>query len=221
MGRREIIGGFNLRSVLHKGFKVNYTIHPCVYEPEEDSFLLSDSLVDAFQSGLVANSVIEFGVGSGYISSLIFSLWNPRIFFGTDINWYAIEATMLSLGRVEGAQSKGSIVLCDRDSCLADNVMFDLAISNPPYLLVDDVASDECGKLLVKSWSCSQNCLVDFCSSLCRRGKVVFMVLSSLSPLDDIFRCMKRFNCNTSVVKKKRFFFEELFVVKGEKLVEY
>ncbi|MCE4614496.1 MAG: methyltransferase [Desulfurococcales archaeon] len=216
MGYREVTRGLRVRNTLHKGFRVNYAIHPCVYEPEEDSFLLADSLVNAFHNGLQPNSVIELGVGSGYISSLIFSLWDPRLFVGTDVNRFAIEATKSSLSMHERALKKSSIVVCDRDSCVSDEWTFDLAISNPPYLPVEDEVKDECNELLIRGWSCKRQCLEGFCASLCKRGRVVFMVLSNLSPLDGVFECMEQFNCKPKIIRKRKVFFEEILVVMGE-----
>ncbi|MEB3755703.1 MAG: methyltransferase [Desulfurococcales archaeon] len=216
MGCREATGDFLVRRVVHGRFQVNYAVHPCIYKPEEDTFLLADSLIKASHKGLKPRSIIELGVGSGYISSLVLSLWNPKLFVGTDINWLAVEGTRISLSMNEAAFSKASIALCDKDTCIREHIVFDLAVSNPPYLPVDDEFRDECDKLLNRSWSCEHHCLIEFCASLCRRGRVIFMVLSSLSPLDEVFKCMKQFNCQAKIVERRKFFFEEILVVMGE-----
>ncbi|MCE4607077.1 MAG: methyltransferase [Desulfurococcales archaeon] len=221
MGDREATRDILVRTVVHSGFHVRYAVHPCVYEPEEDTFLLADSLVKACKNGLKPSSVIEFGVGSGYISSLVLSLWNPALFVGTDINWYAVEGTRLSLSTYRGSTERSSIVLCNRDTCIREHATFDLAVSNPPYLLVNDEFAGECDKLLARSWSGGDKCLIEFCASLCRRGRVIFMVLSSLSPLDEVFECMKQFDCQANIVERRKLFFEEILVVMGEHVLDY
>ncbi len=207
-----------MKTVEHEGFRVNYCSHPCVYEPEADTYLLADTLInDAFKNGLKPSSILEIGVGSGYLLSLSIRMWRPSLIVGTDINPYAAKAGLRVAEKDHAVHP--IIYLCDRDECLREGLVFDVAYSNPPYLPVMDRFDDECSSLVAKSWGCGADCMLLFCKSLCKRGRVVYLLVSTVSPVERIIRCMEESGCDYSIVGREKFFFEEIMVLKGEKRV--
>jgi release factor glutamine methyltransferase len=205
-----------LKTVNHNGFRVHYCSHPCVYEPEADTYLLADVLIkDTFENSVKPRSVLEIGVGTGYLLSLSIQMWGPDLVVGTDINPYAAKASLRVVEEENAVQP--SIYLCDRDACIRDGVVFDVAYSNPPYLPVMDRFNDECSSLMARSWGCGEDCILLFCKSLCRRGRLVYMVASSVYPVERIIGCMENSGCEYSIIGREKFFFEEILVLKGEK----
>ena len=93
---------------------------PTVYEPAEDSRLLAETAADEFDAG---ESVLEVGVGSGYVAAAVRDETGARV-VGSDINPDACEAA-----RDAGVAAVRANLL----DPFADG-RFDAVLFNPPYL---------------------------------------------------------------------------------------
>jgi len=103
-------------------------LHPEVYEPAEDTFLLADSIVIS-----EGNSVFEVGSGSGLIA-----LYCARLGANVvccDINPFAVELIKKNF-LVNQSLIRGSfnVRIGDLFSVLDSKDSFDVIIFNPPYL---------------------------------------------------------------------------------------
>jgi release factor glutamine methyltransferase len=106
-----------------------------VYEPREDSFLLSK-----WVEKLVQGSVLDMGTGSGI--QAVTAAKNPKVtkVLAVDINPKALDATKKRAAD-EGISHKIELVLSD----LFENVEgeFDWILYNAPYLPSEGVANEE------------------------------------------------------------------------------
>ena len=93
---------------------------PTVYEPAEDSRLLAETAADEFDAG---ESVLEVGVGSGYVAAAVRDETGARV-VGSDINPDACEAA-----RDAGVAAVRANLL----DPFADG-RFHAVLFNPPYL---------------------------------------------------------------------------------------
>jgi release factor glutamine methyltransferase len=103
-------------------------LHPEVYEPAEDTFLLADSL-DVSEN----ESVFEIGCGSGLIALYCASLGANVIC--CDINPFAVELVKKNfLVNKDKLQGSFDVRIGDLFSVLNNLDSFDIIVFNPPYL---------------------------------------------------------------------------------------
>lgn len=103
-------------------------LHPEVYDPAEDSFLLLDTIhVDS------QDTVLEIGSGCGVVA-LECARQGARVLC-TDINPFAVQLTCYNLEK-NRRLLKGSVEVRQGDlfSVLQRNETFDVIVFNPPYL---------------------------------------------------------------------------------------
>jgi len=103
-------------------------LHPEVYDPAEDSFLLLETIqVTPY------NTVLELGTGCGVIA--LNCAYKGSHVICTDINPFAVQLTRKNIER-NRTLLKGSIEVREGDlfSVLHKNERFDIVIFNPPYL---------------------------------------------------------------------------------------
>jgi len=103
-------------------------IHPEVYPPSEDTFLIMKVLIDLpYAEG--EKLALDMGCGCG-ILSLILAKKNYKV-VGVDVNPYAIRCATIN-AYLNGLKSKVRFLLSD----LFSNVegVFDLIVFNPPYV---------------------------------------------------------------------------------------
>ncbi|MCA9487548.1 MAG: DUF2431 domain-containing protein [Nanoarchaeota archaeon] len=170
-----------------------------MYEPEEDSYLLSETLKKQIKNKKL--KVLEIGIGSGIQLETLNELGVTAI-FGVDINKDAVKLCL----------KKGF-------NCAVSNLFskvegkFDLIIFNPPYL-PEDKREDEESKLATTSGEKGSELINKFLNQaekyLSKKGKI-FLLTSSLT---------KGINWKYWKKKKiaeKKLFFEKLFVWKLNK----
>jgi release factor glutamine methyltransferase len=103
-------------------------LHPEVYDPAEDSFLLLESITIGPE-----DSILELGTGCGLIA-LECACQGAQVIC-TDINPYAIQLTRRNIERNRHLL-KGNIEIRQGDlfSVLKNNERFTVILFNPPYL---------------------------------------------------------------------------------------
>jgi len=158
-----------------EGLRLRVYTHPCVYEPSDDTRIGVRALALASKQ-LAPASVADLGSGTG-ILGLAASLLGAQRVIATDRNPHAVEAAARTLA------GRGAVAYCDWAECLADKSV-DLAVSNTPYLPVEDELEGPC-RALSLAWSGSPGSVEAACresARIARRG--VVLVVSSLSGLD-------------------------------------
>ncbi len=185
-------------------------LHPYVYEPAEDTFLLADSI--EIKPGM---KILELGSGCGLIALACAQKGADVIC--TDINPFAVDLIKRNYLHNKNLL-RGPLHVCQSDlfSNIARNERFDGIIFNPPYLPIKP-------KEKIESWlNLAVNggydglqvitrfikCLGNF---LTIKGKAYF-VFSSLASEQKLLRLLKKEHLTFSILKQQRFEDEVLSV---------
>jgi len=168
------------------------------YLPAEDTFFLADNI-----EGESGNLALDIGCGSGYLTNILKNSFNLVI--GTDISYYTLR---------EQNYKVDNVICCNSADALRIN--FDLIICNLPYLATDeiiDVATDG-GK---NGLELPLEIIASALEHLSNNGKFIF-VTSSLSDYMGLIDFVKSKKFTAKIISKKKLFFEELILVKAERL---
>ena len=196
-----------------------------LYLPSEDSILLANCLKD--YSGNIA---LDIGVGSGIITRALCE--NFKKVIGTDLEFEMLEKcnedVVSNTSKDSNKKLKNErgfeLVCADAAFVFKDNI-FDLVVSNPPYLPEDYdnegmKIHDEAiygGKSGIEvTLKIIKSCL----TTLKKEGKLLIIV-SSLSNISHLQELLELLNLYMKKIVEKRLFFETLSVVElGSKNAE-
>jgi release factor glutamine methyltransferase len=186
------------------------------YLPSEDSILLADCLKD--YSGSMA---LDIGVGSGIITQALCE--NFKEVVGTELVFEILNkcrediVNTLKNSEKKLENKEGFELVCaDGASPFRDNI-FDLIVSNPPYL--PDDYDNEGAKIHDRAIyggksgiEVTLNIIKSSLTTLKRDGSVL-VIVSSLTDHSRLQELLKVFNLNMKKIVDKRLFFETLSVV--------
>ena len=186
------------------GLKIK--LHPQVYEPAEDTFLLAENL--AVKEGDIA---LDVGAGTGLIALLMAR--KARYVLGVDINPIAVE-----LAR-ENARINNIKNVEFRVSDLFENVSgkFDVITFNAPYLPGEpeepiDLAlvGGETGREVIDRF------IREVPDYLTENGRV-YLVQSSITGIEETLNLFRKVGLRAEVVAKRHLFFEDIVVVQAKR----
>jgi release factor glutamine methyltransferase len=200
--------------------KYNLREHPNVYEPSEDSFLFLDALEHEmeFLRRLQPKFAVEIGSGSGIVVTALTSVVNDCVYFATDVNPDACDAT------VETAELNGAAVSCVQMNLLSNfrDKFFDVVLFNPPYVVTDP--SETVGRGLNRAWAgglqgrqITNQVLHNLNTSLSEKG-VCYMVLLKENNIDEIASLMCKNKFRTEIVIERKIRGEHLYVAKFSRI---
>lgn len=167
-----------------------------IYEPSEDSFLLS-KYVEKYTSG----KVLDLGSGSGIQAET--ALMKTKDVLAVDINKEAVK-----LLKKKGIKAEYS----DLFSNVKGN--FDLIIFNPPYLPEEKLEDLET-KLVTTGGKYGYEILERFFKDVKRflnKGGKILIVFSSLTNKKKIDSLIKKYGFKFKLLEEKKMFFESLYV---------
>ncbi len=187
-------------------------MHPEVYDPAEDTFLLIDSL-DVTSN----DAVYEMGTGTGIIA-LVCARLGAKVIC-SDINPYAVKLTRQNI-KQNMHQLQGEIAVRQDElfRALSDEETFDLIIFNPPYLPTkkdDLVAGSGWFDKAVDGGESGLNVIEAFLNDLCYWLKPMgraFIVVSTRSSRKRFQQILKH-NCLKSTVVTDLCFTDETIEV--------
>ncbi|NJE25912.1 methyltransferase domain-containing protein [Thermococcus sp. MV5] len=188
----------------YEGLKIK--LHPQVYEPAEDTFLLARNL--KVKEGDIA---LDVGTGTGIIALLMAR--KASFVLGVDVNPIAIELAK------ENAKINGITNVQFKLSNLFENVTekFDIITFNAPYLPGEaeepiDLAlvGGKTGREVLDSF------LEQFDNYLRKKG-VVQIVQSSITGIEETLRKLESKGFNPEITAKERYFFEEIVVISAKR----
>ncbi|USH00484.1 methyltransferase [Thermococcus argininiproducens] len=188
----------------YEGLKIK--LHPQVYEPAEDTFLLARNL--KVKEGDIA---LDVGTGTGIIALLMAR--KARFVLGVDVNPIAVELAK------ENAKINDITNVQFKLSNLFENVTgkFDVITFNAPYLPGEpeepiDLAlvGGETGREVLDSF------LEQFDSYLHEKG-VVQIVQSSITGIEETLRKLESKGFTPEITAKDRYFFEEIVVISAKR----
>lgn len=188
-----------------------------LYLPSEDSILLANCLKD--YSGNIA---LDIGVGSGIITRALSENFEKVV--GTDLEFEILkkcnEDVVSNTSKDSNKKLKNEkgfeLVCADAASAFRNNI-FDLVVSNPPYLPedYDNEGMKIHDEAIYGGKSGIEVTLKIIKSSLVTlkmEGKLLIIV-SSLSDISRLQELLELLNLNMKEIVEKRLFFETLSVV--------
>lgn len=185
-------------------------IHPKVYEPAEDTFLLAENL-----NIKRSDEVLEIGTGTGLIA--ICTAQRTRNVVATDVNDYALKCALKNTV----ANKTYNIEL--RKGNLFEAVesrKFDLILFNAPYL-----PTSECEKLdddlnyALDGGKDGRETIDHFIDGLkdhLKEGGRVQLVQSSLSNNAKTLQRLEEMGFEAEITAREKCFFEEIVVINGK-----
>lgn len=166
-----------------------------MYLPSEDSFLLAQAV-----KGYTGKSALEIGVGSGVVLQVLHE--NFQIVAGTDIDFVSLRYCKENLSN--------DIMLACCDAASAFRHKFDLIVTNPPYLpLEDNERKDSAIHGNSNGIETTLNFVESAISVLADNGKML-IIISSLSNDTKIDEFLVQMKLRRRTISKKKLFFEIL-----------
>jgi release factor glutamine methyltransferase len=177
-----------------------------VYPPSEDTFLLLDNL-----SLNGKEFVLDVGTGTGILA--IKCALGGCYALGIDVSRKAVRNAQFN-AKINNVEHLTCFMCVDAATALRDGCNFDIIVMNPPYLpSTGDPRVDE------PSWNGGPNgvslilrIIDDLDRLLSAEGKLYFVV-SSLSNRSSILSKLKAANFRTTILAKRKLWFEELSLV--------
>jgi len=123
----------------HREFwSLDFLVGPQVLDPRPDSETLVEAVLTAQKSGQEITSILDLGVGSGCLLLSLLSEIEAARGLGIDQSLAAIEIAEQNAKRLS-LEDRAMFLHGNWCDGLEEN--FDLVISNPPYIPVDDINS--------------------------------------------------------------------------------
>jgi release factor glutamine methyltransferase len=202
------------KSLIFKNLKIE--LHPEVYKPAEDTFLLIDSIKLS-----VGDTVFELGSGTGLIALYCSSLGANVVC--CDINPVAVELIKKNyLINQNLLRGNFDVRIGSLFSVLNYKDSFDVIIFNPPYLPTikeDLVGGSGWFDTAVSGGIDGLNIIKRFInqvSGFLRENGRIYFVFSSLSNKDKLENIIKKNNFIFEIVNSYRFDDETIYVYKLE-----
>jgi release factor glutamine methyltransferase len=166
-----------------------------MYIPSEDSLLLAESVKQ--YSG---RSALEIGIGSGIILKILHD--NFKLVAGTDVHFMSLKYCKDNL--------PNDIMLACCDAASAFHCRFDLIVSNPPYLPLEDYKKKD---YTINGGFTGIEMTLHFIRSgisiLDIKGKML-IISSNLSDTTKLEESISQMNLKKTIIKQKKLFFETL-----------
>jgi len=188
----------------YKGLKIK--LHPQVYSPAEDSFLLAENLKVKRD-----DLALDVGTGTGIIALLMTK--KAKFVLGVDINPYAVELAK------ENAKINNIKNVEFRLSDLFENVdgKFDIITFNAPYL-----PDEEPKEMIERAWSGGESGrevldrFIEEVSNYLTSNGVVQIVQSSLAGIEETLEKLNAKGFDVEITARERYFFEEIVVISAK-----
>jgi release factor glutamine methyltransferase len=182
-----------------------------IYQPAEDSYLLSNTIKNKLKSENKSISILDMGSGSGIQAQTCKDLGFKNI-IAADINPEVIDHLN---------KKKFKTIQSNLFSKINKNLKFDLIIFNPPYLPKDkrepkdSMLNTTAGK---KGYEIIIKFLEQAKSYLSKKG-IILLLFSSLSQPKIIINKSNRLGYKLKLLSKEKLDFEEIYVYEFSKAI--
>lgn len=188
---------------------LTYAVHPDVYKPAEDTFLMARILDNQMPTG----RTLEIGTGCGLLSLIAAKL--SSLVVATDINPNASANARLN-ARTNRLDARIETVRCDLASALASHIVFDHIIFNPPYLPVEETSRE----WIARSWAggptgieFAEKAITETKKLLSSKGDFT-LVVSGEKALQKMRDFVEREQMQLNVLDSASFFFERIYAIR-------
>lgn len=179
-----------------------------VYEASDDTLFLTSTLQEYPLTGHV---VLEIGTGNGLITECLTRMGYSVI--GTEILLQAVRRTASRFAK--GNQQNHPFLVLSESARAFRKAVLDAIIINPPYLPSVDI-SDKAIDGGVGGIEIIENMIRSSLSSLAEGGEMRFL-LSSFSDSQSLWDSFDGI-LHLEVISRKKLFFEELIVIKAQRI---
>lgn len=183
------------------GLKIK--LHPQVYSPAEDSFLLAENLKVKRD-----DLALDVGTGTGIIALLMSR--KARFVLGVDVNPHAVESARenAKINNIRNVEFHLSDLFEKVDGG------FDIITFNAPYL-----PDEEPKEMIERAWSGGESGrevldrFIKEVSNYLTPNGVVQIVQSSLTGIEETLEKLNAKGFDVEITARKRYFFEEIVVI--------
>ncbi len=182
-----------------------------VYEPAEDTFLLTENLVVSEH-----DVVLDMGTGCGILGVL--AAKRARKVVAVDVNPHAVRCAEMN-ARLNGVMEKMDIRRGDLFEPIKKGEKFDVIIFNAPYLPSE---AREQKTWIGRAWAggpTGRRLIDRFISrapSYLKKSGRILLVQSTLSNVDETVRRLEGEGLQASVLAEKKVAFETIVVIQAE-----
>lgn len=176
-----------------------------VYPPSEDSFLLLEATKYA------CGTVLDLFAGSGVVGLTAAS--RAKKVTLADVNEKSIRSIKRN-AELNGIKNYEAIK--SNFFSRIPKKKFDVIYMNPPYLRGEPLGSDELDAATLggkHGYDVTLEAIKGLKSHL-RPGGVAFLILSTVYDIEKVYKLMDSINLKFSIIDSKKFFFEELILIK-------
>ncbi|MDQ6722972.1 MAG: methyltransferase [Thermoproteota archaeon] len=176
-----------------------------MYNPSDDTFFIADAIVN-----FNGDCALEIGIGSGYLTDILCK--NYKFVLGTDLDYASVKHSKYVLTKFNNK----FLICCD--ICEPIKSLFDIIISNPPYL--PSISNDKQDNTIYGGQTgveTTLRILQLFKSNLKDKGKIIF-VKSSLSDNHKINQFVEKNHLKKRTLAKKKYFYEMLEICEITKI---
>lgn len=186
-------------------YGIRLKLHPQVYEPAEDTFLLAENL--AVREG---DTALDVGTGTGLIALLMAKKASSVL--GVDINPLAVE-----LAR-ENASLNGIKNVEFRLSDLFERVegKFDVVTFNAPYLPGEPEEPIDLALIGGKEGREVLDRFIQEVPEYLKPGGTVQIVQSSITGVEETLRRLEKAGLRGKIVTKRHVFFEDIVLINAK-----
>ncbi|MFP3268717.1 MAG: 50S ribosomal protein L11 methyltransferase [Desulfurococcales archaeon] len=195
-------------------------IPPSVYDPSDDTYLILDYLE---RNGHLVKgaSVLDIGTGSGIISLLSSQLGAKRV-ISIDISQQACEATSYNAKKVLNEKSDViDVIMSDGVRAIRKGSHFDLVLMNPPYLPEGEKTGDLSLDRALEGGATGAEVSISLLTGISETlsgSYTLLLVASSLGNAEKVMNAMRSLSYIVSIESERKYFFETLYLIKGEKV---
>ncbi len=176
-----------------------------VYKPSEDTLFLIDALKEIEER---LGTAVEVGSGTGEVTKALSQLSEET--HATDISFKAARITAEALKKT-GVWNRCHVVCCDLLSAYRSAEIFDLIVSNPPYLEPENLGDSS----IEGGWRFLIRLFEQAAERIRLGGRVLLVVSSQTRNLREVLRRARELGFSTIFARRTRLFFEELKILEA------
>lgn len=115
----------------------DYHVNKDVLDPRPETEILVEEALHCLKSFPGRRNILDVGTGSGVIAVTLAAEHRDAVVTATDISTEALKTAVCNAA-MHGVSDRVRFIRADLAECFADTSLFDLVVSNPPYVSMAD-----------------------------------------------------------------------------------